>query len=278
MRTRILINVKTLPTMPASVVKLTRMISEPEVKIEDVVGILQMDAGLTANVLKMANCAALGLSRRVGSVQEAVVRIGMRQLYQMIVSASVKPIVDKPLDGYDLEDGFFWRHSIAVAIAAETLTAQCGKVEKNAFTAGILHDVGKQIISNFILRNNDEFVTAEDSRQAFDLTERNILGIDHAELGATVLEQWQFPPALVNAVMYHHRPDETPTDRLLVDIVHVADALCVSAGLGIGRDSLQYALSTTAIGRLGLTEESMDAVLCKTLEKAKEFEELMKAA
>jgi putative nucleotidyltransferase with HDIG domain len=278
LRTRILINVKALPSMPASVVKLTRLINEPEVKIEEVIQILQLDTGLTARVLKLANSAALGLSRRVDSAQEAVVRIGMRQLYQIVVSASLKPIVDKELQGYDLDDGLFWRHSIAVAIAAEALAAKCRKEARNAFTAGIMHDVGKQIISDFIMRTGEQFDAADGSPVAFDITEREILGIDHAELAGAVLEMWQFPTALVNAARYHHTPDDTPDDQLLVDIVHVADALCVSAGLGIGRDSLRYALSSNAVARLGLVDETMDAVLCTTIDATRAFEELMKSA
>ncbi len=274
LRTKIIINAKAIPTMSSTIVKLSKLVNDPETQMEDVVKALQLDPGITANVLKLANSAALGLPRQVSSVQEAVVRIGMKQLYQIALSSSLKPIVNKQLSGYDLEDGFFWRHSIAVAIAAEHLASKLRKKADDAFTAGILHDVGKQVISEFI-QENSELFEENDGNKTFDSIERDKLGIDHAELGASVLKKWQFPSPLVNVAHYHHRPDETPEDQTLVDVIHVANAICASGGLGIGSDSLQYELSPNAVERLGLVDEAMDEVLCHTMEKTQEFEEMM---
>lgn len=276
-RTKILIRSKTLPSIPSTVIKLGRLVNDPEAEMNDIVRAIQLDPGITANVLKFANSAAIGLPRQVSSIKDAVVRIGMKQLYRIILSSSLRPIVDKQLDGYDLEEGFYWRHSIAVATAAETLALLCKKDVGDAFTAGILHDVGKQIISNFIQQNNDSFVEVQDSMETFDKIERDILGIDHAEIGASVLAWWQLPSSLVNATRYHHQPDKAPEDQVLVDIVHVADVISSSAGLGIGSDSLQYELSSNAVQRLGLIDESMDIALCTTIQKTEEFEELLKS-
>ncbi len=278
LRTKILINAKMMPAMSSTIIKLGRLINDPDAEMEDIVQALQLDVGITANVLKLANSAAIGIPRQVSSVQEAVVRIGLKQLYQIALSSSLKPMVDKPLSGYDLEEGFFWRHSIAVAITAEKLGASFGKkVARDAFTAGILHNVGKQVISDYIRKNNESFREMDDSEQTFDSMEREVLGIDHAELGASVLEKWQFPLPLVNAARYHHQPDHAPEDQQLVDLVHVADAISSSGGLGIGSDSLQYELSPNAVERLNLVDEQMDEVLCMTREKAQDFDELMKA-
>ncbi len=274
LRTKILINAKAIPTMSSTIVKLGKLVYDPETQMEDVVKALQLDPGITANVLKLANSAALGLPRQVSSIREAVVRVGMKQLYQIALSSSLKPIVNKQLSGYDLEEGFFWRHSIAVAIAAENLASKQKKLADDAFTAGILHDVGKQVISQFIRRNKEMFEEIDDTK-TFDFIERDKLGIDHAELGASVLKKWRFPSPLVNAAKYHHRPDETPEDQALVDVVHVANAICSSGGLGVGSDSLQYELSPNAIERLGLVDEAMDEILMHTMEKTQEFEEMM---
>ncbi len=276
LRTRILVHARTMPAMSSTIVKLSRMINDPEADIEEVANTLQLDPGVTANVLKLANSAALGLPRKVGSVKEAVVRIGLKQLYHIVVSSSIKPMVDKPLDGYELDEGLYWRHSIAVATASEILATTCRKIEKNAFTGGILHDIGKQIVSRFIQQNNESFYKEEEGDETFDTVEQNLLGIDHSELGATLMERWQFPSSLINAVRFHHQPDLAQEDQVLVDLVHVGDAICSSGGLGIGRDGLQYEISNGAMERLGLIDETMDDVLCKTMEKTEEFEELLK--
>ncbi len=131
-RTRILIQARTIPAMSSTIIKLSRMISDPETDMEEVATALQLDPGVTANVLKLANSAAFGLPRKVGSVKEAVVRLGLKQVYNIVVSSTLKPMVDKPLDGYELDEGIYWRHSIAVATASECIAAKCGIVEKNA--------------------------------------------------------------------------------------------------------------------------------------------------
>ncbi len=278
LRTKILVNSKMMPAMSSTIIKLGGLINDPDAEMDDIVQAIQLDVGITGNLLKLANSAALGMSRQVSSVQEAVVRIGLKQLYQIALSSSLKPIVDKPLSGYDLDEGFFWRHSIAVAIAAEKLGVSFSKkVSRDAFTAGILHDVGKQVITDYIQENNTSFIDKNESEQSFDSTEREILGIDHAELGANVLDNWQFPSPLVNAARYHHRPDEASEDQQLVDLIHVADGISSSGGLGIGSDSMQYELSQKAVERLNLVDEQMDEVLCATLEKTRDFEELMKS-
>ncbi len=196
LRTRILINAKAIPTLSSTVVKLGKMLNDPDVQMEDLAKAITLDPGITANVLKLANSAALGLPRQVSSVHEAVVRIGMKQVYQIALSSSLKPIVDNRLDGYDLEDGFYWRHSIAVAIASEKIAVGKRGVG-DAFTAGILHDVGKQVISEFIMRESESFEEI-DMTKTFDEIERELLGIDHSELGASVLEKWQLPTPLIN--------------------------------------------------------------------------------
>jgi len=277
LRTKILINAKAMPAMSSTIVKLGKLVNDPETPMDDIVHALQLDPGITANVLKLANSAALGLPRQVSSIGEAVVRIGTKQLYHIALSSSLKPMVDKTLGGYDLEEGFFWRHSIAVATASETIAQLLRKKPGDAFTAGILHDVGKQVISDFIQRTTELFDKIQDTKITFDAIERDILGIDHAELGASVLEKWDIPSPLVNVARYHHQPDKATEDQMLVDIVHVADVISSSAGLGIGSDSLQYELCPSAIERLGLIDEQMDKVLCTTVEKTQEFEELMKS-
>jgi putative nucleotidyltransferase with HDIG domain len=178
------------------------------------------------------------------------------------------------LAGCDLDMGEFWRHSIAVAVAAESIGNRACKVSGDCFTAGLLHDTGKLVVSNYLTPATDLHNGCSDLL-TFDMQEKSRLGINHAEVGAKILEQWNFPQPLVDAVLYHHAPKNNSTEASLTDIVHVADALCISAGIGIGSDGLQYRLFPRPVERLELTHEKIEAVLSETLEKMEKFEKII---
>lgn len=111
----------------------------------------------------------------------------------------------------------------------------------------------------------------------FDFIEEKVLGINHAELGAAVLEKWGFPMDLVQVIRYHHHPDNAEEFQNMIDIVHVADIISSSGGFGCGRDGLQYELSSKSMKRLGLNENKMDIILFDTLDETNRFEEVMEA-
>lgn len=141
LKEKIIENVNSIPSMSSTVLKLGQIIRDPDSCMEDIVNILKLDTGLTADVLRLANSAAFGLPRQVSSVKEAIVRLGMKKLYQLAISSSVRPIVNKSLGGYFLDEGEMWRHSIAVAIVAENIAKKSKKTCGDIFTAGMLHDV-----------------------------------------------------------------------------------------------------------------------------------------
>jgi HD-like signal output (HDOD) protein len=98
-----------------------------------------------------------------------------------------------------------------------------------------------------------------------------MFGIDHAEIGANILRRWSFPPSMISAVRWHHEPDSAPKPNHLIDVVHVADVLCLMSGIGVGREGLQYRPSPSACERIGLTEEHLERVVSQTLQWANEL-------
>ena len=105
----------------------------------------------------------------------------------------------------------------------------------------------------------------------FEQVERSIFGIDHAEIGANILKRWSFPSSMISAVRWHHDPDGAPKTSHLIDVVHVADVLCLMSGIGVGREGLQYRPSPTACERIGLTEALLEKVASQTLQWANEL-------
>jgi putative nucleotidyltransferase with HDIG domain len=266
---------KTFPSMPGAAVKLLALIDDPDMSVSQIEAILRHDAGLTANILKLANSAYFGIPSKVGSVRQAVVILGLKCLIQMVIASCVGAIMDKPVPGYDLPPGELWRHSIAVSVAAEGLVQELeiGATEE-IFTAALLHDVGKLVLGSFVEDGFAEIEAALKQDISFEAAEEMVLGTNHADMGAQILTQWSLPSDIVNAVRWHHTPESAGKIDTMLDIVHVANVLCLMIGIGAGSDGLQYQPSEVVIERLGLKSYHLEKVASQTLQWANELSDV----
>jgi putative nucleotidyltransferase with HDIG domain len=258
---------RAFPAMSANVGRVLALLQNPKSDATAIQAEVRKDPGLTANLLKIANSAYFGYSGSVGSVRDAVVRLGMARVFQLVVTASVNAAMEPAVPGYDTQPGELWRHAVAVSVAAECLADDLEPLAReDAFTAGLLHDVGKLVLGEFVHKRFRRMEGAALQGAAFDAAEKQVLGVDHAEVGALILQGWSLPKNLVEVVRWHHQPDALDPPRRLVDIVHVADVLCMSLGFDEGREGLQYELSPTVMVRLGLGPEALERVAMRTLE------------
>lgn len=261
-RGKILESVKHFPSMMKLGARVLPLLADEEAwSFTEVEKILRMDPGLTANFLKLANSAYFGFSGKIGSVKHAMMLLGSARLKQVVVATCVKEVLNAPVPGYDLQPGDLWRHSIAVSVATEFLAKEIGLAQvEEAFTAGLVHDSGKLILGAHV-KEELEVMESETSRGVpFHEAEQQVLGTDHAAIGAMLLESWSFPNPIVSAVRWHHAPDKGPASNPLTDLVHIADVLCLVMGVGIGREGLRYEASVPATKRLGLKAKTIEKV------------------
>jgi putative nucleotidyltransferase with HDIG domain len=254
-RNNILAKVRNVPSMPSVVIKLRQYLSDPDVSFDELAKVIEYDPGLTANLLQLANSAYFGWSGKIKTVKDAISRLGTNRIFQMVLCMSVAPLVRKPVKGYDMESNGLWKHSIAVAICADQL-ARILRIpnSEEAFTAGLLHDMGKILLGTFVEVDDQpikDLVKTESL--SFNEAERRVLGIDHAEAAAELLQYWKLPENVVAAARWHHSPEEADEKfRSIVDLVHVADIFCIRMGWGIGTDGPLYCLNEEAEERLGI--------------------------
>jgi putative nucleotidyltransferase with HDIG domain len=264
------------PSMPGAAVKLLALINDPDINVTQIEHILGHDPGLTANLLRLANSAYFGIPSKVGSVRQAVLLLGLKRLIQMVIASCVSALMDRPVPGYDLSPGELWRHSIAVTVAAEGLVKELNiEAAEEIFTAALLHDVGKLVLGDFV---QDDFKKIENILSqgiSFEAAENMVLGVNHADIGAEILRKWSLPPELVNAVRWHHDPESAAQADAMLDIVHVADVLCLMIGVGVGRDGLQYQPSGEAVKRLGLESHHLEKVASQTIQWVEELSDVL---
>lgn len=251
-----------LPTFSVAALEVMRAADSSTARAEQIAEILSRDPSLSARILRLSNSAFYGLSRKVTTLQESVVILGMRTVKNLSMVAATYPWMSKPLKGYGLEPKAMWFNSFGTAIGAQ-LVAQLSRKcdDQTAFTAGLLHDVGKVALCVWIDEKLKAIIHyAEREGIPFDEAERKILGYDHCEVGAHLAQNWNLPEPIVQAVRYHHSPDACEPTSPIVDCVHVGGYLTMTMGFGLGGDGLQYKLSENCFKRLCIEPDNLDEI------------------
>ena len=181
------------------------------------------------------------------------------------MAASVYNVMDMEVQGYFLPRGELWKHSMSTALTARSLAKRVGYASTDqAFVAGLLHDMGKIVLNTYM---NDKFEDViqkvEKDNVPFMVAEQQILGFDHAVVGARVAERWNLPEELVEAIANHHTPSEAKFNPKLTSVVHVADAATMSMGIGLGGDGMLYPFDGFATEQLKLSSEIVEETIAE---------------
>ncbi len=244
-----------LAPLPASTLRLVQMMNSPHCDLADVAELIAFDPALTGNVLRGANAATSGRVERVGTVQEAVGRLGTAQVLALAVAGGAKRYLTGAIPAYDLGEGALWRHAIVVASVAETLPSYCEvEVPPMVFTAAILHDIGKLVLGRFLSPDVVKYIK---QAQELDHIERLaaetlLLSVHHGELGGLIAQHWQLPDRVVQAIIHHHDP-ETVED-VVCDVTYLSNL--VGKQIEAMRDGHEFKFSVEpgVMARLGLTD------------------------
>ena len=268
--------VKHVPPFPKVAQRVSEMLNDSEVSAAALAEVIQYDQVITANVLKICNAAYFGLSRKVSSLDEALVIVGNDTLKDIIVtSSSARFYKGAAGEGYKLDQGELWKHSIAVGIMSKELVNYVKGVEPgSAYTAGLLHDIGKRFLSSFVA---DDFkkimMKVVQDNCSFVEAEKELLGASHAELGGMIMSQWDFPKEIELAVLQHHDPDALEKDPLTA-IVALANALVISMGIGVGADGLSVRVQGGGLKRFGITPMHLELCMANLLTELDRAQEL----
>lgn len=253
-----------IPALPSVVSEIMALTEDPDSTPQDIEKVVLRDQSLTARVLRLANSAYYGFPRRISTISEATILLGFRAIRSITLSAAVSNVLVRELPGYKMPKGELWRHSQTCAITARHIARKfnIGNSEE-IYVAGLLHDIGKVIMSHYI---EDAYIEVVNKVINENITfldaEEEILGFNHAQVGYRIAEKWNLPPDLVEAIAYHHSPEDATLDPHMTCITHIADAITMMMGIGLGVDGMAYSISDYAIDVLDI-DTDIDSIIAE---------------
>ena len=273
---KILKSIQSIPAFPVTGQRVAVVMNNPDYSVSQVVNLIKFDPSITANILKICNSAYFGV-RRISSLHDAVVFLGQENILRAIQVSGVSRYFNKSASGYGVKAQDLWKHSVGVALMTQILSKRItGRDDSRLFTAGLLHDIGKFILSEFVQDSSQRIMDLVNHHgYSFLKAEEEVIGMSHAEVGGRIAQHWNFPQEIRDPIQFHHRPDLVQTgDNKFCWIVYLADQACIIMGIGGGNDGLAYWGLKDVIDILRIRQKDLEidmAELLRDLENAQEL-------
>ena len=252
--------VECLPPTPGLMIKLIGLFRQPERDVDEIVELMRHDLSVTAELLRRCNSSFFGNEEPVTDVRESVFRLGFYEVYRITVALFGKKAMSMAKATQSVEVESLWRHSVITAITGGAMARQLGESEGSAFTAGLLHDVGKIVLASAegpkyteLLRKHNYFGTA------LNEVEMVLFGFGHGEIGARLLSKWGVPDQVFLPVLcHHHKTWSGPFDRLAA-IANLANLMAHGIEENASEKPCELPEAVHAMELLQLDHEDMPA-------------------
>jgi HD-like signal output (HDOD) protein len=232
--TSIIINTRDLPAMPHVASKVLELSSDPRTSAQQLQQVISDDQAMTARILKIANSAMYSCSRKIKTLTEAIVMLGFNSIRSLVVTSASRNLYLNNSKRMGLKERLLWEHSIGAAFGCRLLAqSKQPHVAEEAFLAGLMHDIGKLVLNQQAGDQFDEIVQiVYNENRPFAATERELLGFDHTEVGALLVNKWRLSPALEFAIGNHHKAEAFSAENPLLLYLDLANDLCKQQGIG----------------------------------------------
>ena len=263
-------DVKALPALPETVKHVREAMNDPHSSTKDVAAYIARDPALSAKMLSLANSAGYGFSQKVETVEMATTLLGLRETYSIVLSSAVINYFDQSKT-FDYPE--YWRKSTICATAARHIAEATGyRQPASAFTAGLLHDIGRLVFAE-IMPERYTVITQTLMDKEVVAAEEQHFGVGHPELGFVLAKEWNLPDDVAQAIRLHHRPHEAGSGTQdIVNMVALASMMTDAYGR-LNRDNVRQfaAQCKTMLDRLSLSEQDYIRVLGQTATTVREL-------
>jgi putative nucleotidyltransferase with HDIG domain len=219
--------IEAIRPIPQVALKVLRIIEGGSYDIDKISEEVKKDQVISARTIQLSNSAMFTKRHDVVSLDHALVFLGQELFIKLVISAAVQSYYNQSGNGYSLCKGGLYHHAIGTAMIAEKIAGMTGKALPGvAYTAGLLHDIGKVVLDQYITSAYPMLYREFQERQSEIIdVETRVLGMDHTRAGELLAQKWSLPASLINAIRFHHRPKESGNSDLLTTIVYLADLL-----------------------------------------------------
>ena len=253
--------IKVLEPMPEVVHNAREVMASPNATFKKIGAVIETDQAISAKFLKIANSAYYGLSGRVSSIHQAMVVLGNDTIEQVVNAAGASKLFFNAMKGYELPPDIQWKHSLAVASGARIIASKRNPtLESDAFTAGLLHDIGKNILDGFILKNKADFETLRMDKNSSRKAEEGLFWFDHSHIGGLVCEEWKLPEVQANGITYHHDPLKSGGNDLAY-FIYLSNHLALKCGFGAETSIEEDAIPKDVLSFVGFKEADLLSIM-----------------
>ena len=249
--------------IPQIALKIIRMLQDYKHSLQDMAKEVRRDQIVSAKVIRLCNSPFFSMKMEIDSIDRALVMLGEKHFMQLVVSASFEGFFPENGMGYSLCKGGLYNHALGTAMLAETLANITGKASPDiAYTAGLLHDVGKVVLDQYIAPAHP-FFYRRTQVDGIDLVvaEREVFGITHAETGSRLAERWSLPEGLADTIRHHHCPEEATVNPELTHLVYLADLIMSRFQVGQELERLNTDKLISRMKKVGLDSKQLPIIV-----------------
>ena len=272
--------IQELTPIRTSAIRLLTLLGDERVTMADLILLVSQDVALSANLLRIANSAYYRGNEPVSSLHKAVVRLGTQGVYRAALGLSLRGSLPEQIPGYGISVEAFTQHSVACAVLAESLARDLGMPDRDSiFTAGLLHDIGKLVVGQFLAEQRVQVDTClSGEATSLEEIERTVLALDHCAVGEQIAQAWGLPSVVGLATRWHHEPSAAPTAeaRRIGSLIHCADGLAHRMGFGTGLGGLLRRHDSGA--ELALGPDAIDHLVASSFNAIQELAGALNAA
>ncbi len=246
-----------LPSTPQVFSRIGRLLSDPNSSIDEIVKLVKLDAALALRVLQLSNGAYYGFTQRCGSLDEAVNRLGFREVYRQVGVIAAQQLFCGELVVHRISAQLAWENSVTCALAMEWLARQRQGDDANAYAIGLLRPVGKIVLNRVLIERPTVWCVypGEAVEPAVHMWELRMFGLSAPEVAAILMENWKFPASMCEAVRHHLEPMRTPGAPVEAYWLNLAGWVATKLGKGLPGEAGCWQLSPAKLQQAGFTEE-----------------------
>lgn len=251
---------RTLPPVPKVMLRLQPMLADVNgASLEELASVIRLERALAARILQVSNSAFIGLGDRARSIEEAISRLGFREVRRLVTLVIGMQIMDRPLPAYGMDSKTLWRQAIACGLACEELARYADEDTNAAYALGLLHSIGMVVINAWAeLVAKGHQLTSTGYPDDFTGSERSLLGFTNADTGAALLRRWDFPASVIEPIRAQYQPVLASSSSRLAHLLLVArwirSAVCEGTAPAVPAESRSLAV-------IGVTEECVAGLI-----------------